>query len=61
MGWGSIFSIIDKFIPTRKARLRNEIRDLERALAIALKCGNDTQASYIRKRLRDLREEINAD
>ena len=58
MGWGDFFSVLDKFIPSRKAALVDRMRELESQLADALQSGNDTKAAEIRVQLKDLRTKV---
>ena len=58
MGWGELFSIFDKLIPSRKASLVDRMRELESQLADALRLGNDTKAAMIRVQLEDLRTKV---
>jgi len=55
VGWGMIFDVLDKFLPSRKAALVDRMRELEADLAEALKSGQDTKAAELRVKLKDLR------
>ena len=63
IGWGQAIAaflmILDKFIPSRKAALVDEINKLTVEYQKALQAGKDTQAAILKKRLTELRRKAN--
>jgi len=61
-GWGTavgaIAHILDKFVPTRRQRIRDELQNLEKDLADALLNNDVERAAVVRKRMSDLRKKI---
>jgi hypothetical protein len=58
MGWGMIFDVLDKFIPSRKAAMVDRMRELEYRLAEALRQKDTSTADAIRVQLKDLRKKL---
>lgn len=59
MNWFSaLLSIIDKFIPSRKAAAIQRINDLTMKYAQALREGRDTDAALLKKEIKQLREKF---
>lgn len=59
MGWlGSLFSIIDKFLPGRKERLVRKLSRLERELEKALVENNALEISRIQKEIEQVKREL---
>jgi hypothetical protein len=56
MGWDAIFEILNKFIPSRKGALVDEINNLTVKYQKALEEGRDTEAAQLHKRLQELRK-----
>ena len=60
MGWGTaigeIVSIINKFFPSRKAALVDQLNALNVKYQKALDSGNDTEAASLRKQMEELRK-----
>ena len=61
-GWGMFAGygakILDKLIPSRLERLRNELEDLTKAYGKALGRNDDMRAAELDKRLRELRTRL---
>ena len=61
-GWddaiATIMSIINKFIPGRRAALVDEINNLTVKYQKALNAGRDTEAATLKKRLKELRRKV---
>lgn len=59
-GWGAalsfIMEIINKFVPSRKGALVDELKRLNYEYEKALKDGRDTDAATIRKQMVELRK-----
>jgi len=63
VGWGqaigAFLAILNKFIPSRRAALVDEINKLTVEYQKALQAGKDTQAATLKKRLTELRRKVN--
>lgn len=59
-GWGAfagfLMEIINKFVPSRKAALVDELKRLNAEYEKALKEGRDTDAAIFRKQMEELRK-----
>jgi hypothetical protein len=59
-GWGAfagfLMEIINKFVPSRKAALVDELKRLNAEYEKALKEGRDTDAAILRKQMEELRK-----
>lgn len=61
-GWGTLVGaladILDKLIPGRRERLRDQITQLEQEMAKALAANDAVKVAQITKQLEDLRRKI---
>ena len=62
MGWGMFagfgMKVLDKLIPSRLERLRNELETLTKEYGEALGRNDDMRAASLDKRLRELRQRL---
>lgn len=58
MGWGKIFDVIDKLMPSRKASGVDRMNELRAELADAMAQGQNSRAEALRVQLRELREKL---
>jgi protein-arginine kinase activator protein McsA len=60
VGWGSaisfIMELVNKFVPSRKAALVDELNRLTAEYQKALESGKDTEAAELRKKIQVLRQ-----